>query len=62
MSEGGDLGGASVEGVWGNPTACPGKGERLLYKTMYEITNGTEKADEKFHFYFLTKPKWVLKD
>lgn len=28
----------------------------------YEITDGTEKADEKVHFYFLTKTKWVLED
>lgn len=50
MSEGG-RGGASAEGAWGG-----------LCIRLCEITHGTEKADEKFHFYFLTKSKWVLKD
>lgn len=35
---------------------------RPLYKAVYEITHGTEMADEKFHFYFLTKAKCIFKD
>lgn len=53
-------GGEWGEAPWG--CLCRGSLGRLLYKTVCEITHGTEKAGEKFNFYFLTKTEWVLKD
>lgn len=53
---GGQWGGEWGEtGPWG--CLCRGSLGRPLYKTVYEITHGTEKSDEKFHFYFLTRTK-----